>query len=592
MKTSTFVVFSFLGLIFLAASLIWMPPRPKVDPQDNSQTMTPAAVPSADVVLKSTESPQQPAVVSVPPVATIENSPSKTATAETPGSARKSTEVAQAEKKAGTPDSRAKDSATSVQSPLQFPTWPKPAVAILATGEQHGYFEPCGCTANQLGGMSRRAGLVDKLTSMDWTVRGIDVGGLSRRTGPQAQIKFDTTLKALRQLNYVAVALGPEELKLDPSYLMSFDTTSGDIPLAFLGANLTFFGSKDVGMPANEMIFEQGGVKVGVTSIMSDTIRREIIPDRTAEENADADLAWVDPSAVLKDVLAKFEEEKVNFRILLSQGTLEESRKLAADFPAFDIIVTANGFGEGLQQPEMIGSVRMLQVGEKGKLAGLIGLYPDDKENPIRFELITLTGDRFPDSEAMITLMQDYQGQLKDQSTVTAEQAVAHPSGAKFLGASKCGECHTKAFEIWKGTAHAHALESLDPSNKREGHERLHGVNRTFDPECLACHVAGWDPTEYARYESGFLNEEFASNDAEKSLHSLLSGNQCENCHGPGSQHVELIEAGNNEAAAKLMKVTLEQADTVTCRKCHDADNSPDFNFQEYWEQVKHYGKD
>jgi hypothetical protein len=589
MKTSTFVVLSFLGLIFLAASLIWIPPRDLTEPQDSK----PASVPSADFVHSEASGTDQLPVASVKPG--LEDNPPQTITARADLGGGSIPRAEKSQLPTATPNGpipELQSADIQPQSPFQFPTWPKPAVAIIATGEQHGYFEPCGCTANQLGGMSRRAGLVDQLTSMDWTVRGIDVGGLSRRTGPQAQIKFDTTLSALRQLNYVAVALGPEELKLDPSYLMSFDTTSGDLPLAFLGANLTFFGSKDVGMPANEMIFEQGGVKVGVTSIMSDTIRREIIPDRTAEENANADLAWVAPATVLKDVLKKFDEEKVNVRILLSQGTLEESRKLAADFPAFDIIVTANGFGEGEPKPEMIGNVRMLQVGEKGKLAGLIGLYPDDKENPIRFELITLTGDRFPDSEAMITLMQDYQGQLKDQRTVTAEPAVAHPSGAKFLGASKCGECHTKAFEIWEGTTHAHGFESLDPANKREGHERLHGVLRTFDPECLACHVTGWDPKEYARYDSGFLNEEFASNDAERTLHSLLSGNQCENCHGPGSQHVELIEAGNNEAAAKLMKVTLEQADKVTCRKCHDADNSPDFNFPEYWEKVKHYGKD
>ncbi len=576
MKTSTFVVLSFTGLIFLAASLIWMPPGPQ--PAEQPQGLPAAPSPPAqgaqvDVPVNVSDSPA--------PIARIDAPKSSEKKSVTPKSAEVTTvEVTPAEKAA--PD----------QSPLEFPNWPKPTLAIIASGEQHGYFEPCGCTAGQLGGMSRRAGLVDKLKSMDWTVRGVDVGGLSRRTGPQAQIKFDTIVKGLRQLQYVAVALGPEELKLDPAYLMSYDTTSGDIPLAFLGANLTFFGSKDVGIPQNYTTFEHNGVKVGVASIMSDTIRKAVIPDRTAEENANADLTWTDPAPVLKEVLAKLDEEKVTFRILLSQSTLEESRKLATDYPQFDVIVTANGFGEGERQPEKIGNVRLLQVGEKGKQVGLIGLYPDEKENPVRFELITLSGDRFPDSEAMITLMQDYQGQLKDQNTVTAEPAVAHPSGAKFVGASKCGECHTKAFEIWKDTAHAHAFESLDPANKRKGHERLHGVLRTFDPECLACHVTGWDPTEYARFDSGFLNEEFAVEENEKTLHSLLAGNQCENCHGPGSQHVELIEAGNNEAAAKLMKVTLEQADTVTCRKCHDVDNSPDFNFQEYWEQVKHYGKD
>jgi hypothetical protein len=28
------------------------------------------------------------------------------------------------------------------------------------------------------------------------------------------------------------------------------------------------------------------------------------------------------------------------------------------------------------------------------------------------------------------------------------------------------------------------------------------------------------------------------------------------------------------------------------CMRCHDLDNSPDFDFQQYWPKVKHGGKD
>jgi cytochrome c2 len=28
------------------------------------------------------------------------------------------------------------------------------------------------------------------------------------------------------------------------------------------------------------------------------------------------------------------------------------------------------------------------------------------------------------------------------------------------------------------------------------------------------------------------------------------------------------------------------------CMECHDLDNSPDFDFQKYWPQIKHVGKD
>ncbi len=555
MRNSTFVVLSFLGLIFLAASLIWMP-----IPDDPRDPNSPRPVTAPDAIPESAQAGSN-----------------KTASVD-PG--KNSTETTSERPATQRP-----------VSPLQFPNWPKPRIAIVATGEQHGYFEPCGCTANQLGGMSRRAGLFEKINSLGWDVRGMDVGGLSRRTGPQAQLKFETTLEALRQLKYVALALGPEELRLEPGYLLSQHLNDGDTPLSFLGANLLFFGSKDLGTPLASTIIEVDGYKVGITSIMSDKIRREVIPDRTAEEAAAADLQWTDPTEALKAVLLQFKEANVNFRILLSQSTDEEIRKQASDFPELDIIVAADG-KDGDLKPEMIGPVRLLRVGEKGKTAGVIGLYPDDKIDPVRYELVTLSPDYFTESEEMTDLMKTYQERLRDGQIVTADGPVGHPSGATFVGVAKCAECHTKAFAVWKETPHAHAFESLDPANKRPGFERLHDVARTFDPECISCHVTGWEPEEYVRFRGGFLNEEFAADESERLLQSLMAGNQCENCHGPGSRHIEQIEAGNQEAAAKEMKVSLEQAKNQTCGKCHDADNSPDFNFEKYWEDVKHSGKD
>ncbi len=429
--------------------------------------------------------------------------------------------------------------------PLKFPTWPTPAMALVATGEQLGYFEPCGCTANQLGGMSRRASLFEKIRALGWEVRGVDVGSVSRRTGTQAKLKFETTLAAFRELGYVGLALGPEELKLEPGYLLSQHLTDGENSLKFLGANLMFFGSKDIGTPVSSLVFEVNGVKIGVTSVMSDTIRKSVIPDMTPEEATNAEVQWTDPAEALATVMKEFDDANATVRILLAQTTLEESKKLAADYPNLTLILRANGFGEGTDKPEMVGQVRLLEVGKKGKAAGVIGLYPDDTENPVRFELVPLSGELFPDSERMTQLMQSYQDRLRSEAVVKTDGTTPHHSGATFVGASKCGECHTTAFDIWKNTPHAHAFESLDPAFQRKGFERLRGVNKSFDPECIACHVTGWNPEEYLRFESGFINEEFAADDAEKQLQGLLAGNQCENCHGPGSRHVELIEADN-----------------------------------------------
>ncbi len=95
-----------------------------------------------------------------------------------------------------------------------------PAGILLISGEQDGYPDPCGCTDGQLGGLGRRYDFLEKLQARGWPVAKIDLGNLvfepSRARGgkEQEKIKFKVILKALAEMKYDAVALGPEDLKL------------------------------------------------------------------------------------------------------------------------------------------------------------------------------------------------------------------------------------------------------------------------------------------------------------------------------------------------------------------------------------------
>ncbi|MEZ6090871.1 MAG: hypothetical protein R3C05_23185 [Pirellulaceae bacterium] len=104
--------------------------------------------------------------------------------------------------------------------------------------------------------------------------------------------------------------------------------------------------------------------------------------------------------------------------------------------------------------------------------------------------------------------------------------------------------------------------------------------------------MTGWNPQGYYPYVSGYESLEATPH---------LVANGCENCHGPGSQHVAAEEGDIAADDALLetlrasMRLPLAKA-RERCMECHDLDNSPDFHkegaFDEYWEQVKHYGKD
>jgi hypothetical protein len=273
--------------------------------------------------------------------------------------------------------------------------------------------------------------------------------------------------------------------------------------------------------------------------------------------------------------------------VLIAQASLEESIALAKKFPEFDVVISAGGGAEPAFQPERIEGTKaiLVQVGAKGMYAGVIGYFTEGAKR-LRYQRVPLD-DRFEDSRDMLELLSSYQDQLKDAGLEgLGIKPLPHPSGNGFVGSKACGECHTKAYAVWKKTPHAQATDSLVHPTERADIPRHH------DPECLSCHVTGWNAQKYFPYKSGYV-------DLKESL--ALQGSGCENCHGPGSAHVA-AENGDEEATpAQLdklraaLRLPLAEAER-RCIECHDTDNSPDFHvrgaFDKYWEQVKHEGKD
>lgn len=294
-----------------------------------------------------------------------------------------------------------------------------------------------------------------------------------------------------------------------------------------------------------------------------------------------------DPLETLPESIDKLQEAQCDFIVLLAHASLEDSATFAREVAGIDLVVTAGGFGEPTLNPEPLegSSAVMVQVGVKGMYGGIVGVF-DDSETPIRYQKIAISS-QFEDSERMLDEFAVYQQRLQEAGfDGLGAKPVAHPTGREFIGSETCGDCHTIAYGIWEDTPHFHATESIvHPPNDRGG------VQRHFDPECVSCHVTGWNPQAYYPYLSGYQS-------LEKS--EQFFGNGCENCHGPGAKHAA-AEYGEIEASTELleqlrehMKLPLAEA-RDKCLECHDLDNSPDFHtigaFDEYWEQVKHYGK-
>lgn len=470
-----------------------------------------------------------------------------------------------------------------------FVDWPQPQLAIVFTGEMDGYLEPCGCAGldNQKGGLKRRLTFIQQLEKDGWPVVALDMGGHIRRFGPQADMKYRFAMKSLTTIGYEAIGLGIKELQLDANYL-AYVLSNFENNNPVVSANVSII-DPTLGLSSTFRIIEKAGMKIGVTSVLG----KKYQPDL---QNS-PDIVWTEPAVALQKMMPELEVAKCDLLVLLVHADPEEAVALGKQFPQFDFVATTDGAETPpnrlvpLAEPiEGVPPSHLVEAGQKGQYATVIGVY-NDPQTPWRLQRVPLD-HRFEDAQPMQDLLVEYQNELKTLGLsglgLTGNK---HPVD-RFAGSSACADCHTAATEAFENTPHSWATDTLvelDPP-------------RHFDPECLSCHVTGWNPQEYFPYVSGFTG-------IDKTPH--LQQNGCENCHGPGAAHVAAengdVEADDAELerlrAAMRLKIVenegnkagqvIQDAVVVNmCMECHDLDNSPDFDFQEYWPQVEHYGKD
>ena len=455
-----------------------------------------------------------------------------------------------------------------------FVGWPKPRVALVFTGCLDGYFEPCGCAGldRMNGGLSRRYAMLEELRrKRGWPVVAMDVGGLAKGFGRQADLKFQTTVAAMREMGYDAIALGKGELKLTTMELVSYVAKVDGKEGPFLSANVALL-SFDSGLTPQTRVLKAGGLKIGVTAILGKKYQAEI---------ANSEVETIDPKTALTKIMPTFQKEPCDLLVLLAHATVQESTELARQFPQFQIVVTAGGAPEPPADRTQLpgGKQTLIEVGEKGMNAIVLGIFDDPKQPP-RYQRVILDS-RYPSAPEIVTLMAQYQSQLRERGLEKlGVHPIPHPQATllgRYVGSKKCAEsCHELSYEVWRKSGHAKAFDTLLGATPP----------RDPDPECIACHVTGWYTQGLSPYQGGFLSRE-------KTSHLINVG--CESCHGPGGAHVDAEMGSDDALKLKLRKaavVTKAEAEKRLCVTCHDLDNSPDFDFAADWPLVEHQEKE
>jgi hypothetical protein len=346
--------------------------------------------------------------------------------------------------------------------------------------------------------------------------------------GEQDLIKYHIIVQALQQLDYDLVGLSEKDIETGGNIGM-LDSIESAFNI------ISSHGTADLDAPAKfTKKFSLKGRPVLLTVAVFDP---ESTPVGQIEELLDL------PASV----------PTLNILILKHSdpGTIESIAKAA---PFVDCVVCPSESDE----PAVIGNPDKrplaFTVGRFGRyICGLKVTAPARVGQPLRLAFKALpVEESLQKDDSLVKLYEDYQQIVKDRNLLEKHPRFALPGDLKYIGSKSCKSCHEYEYETWNSNAHAKAFSTLEQ------------VNSQFDPECVVCHVIGLD------YESGFISQQ-------ETGHLINVG--CENCHGPGSEHI--LSAGVTELTEPKS----------TCIDCHTPEHSGDYagNEEEKLQEIKHW---
>jgi hypothetical protein len=215
----------------------------------------------------------------------------------------------------------------------------------------------------------------------------------------------------------------------------------------------------------------------------------------------------------------------------------------ASAMKGWDVIISSSG--ETVEEPLKIDNTLVTSGYPKGEKLGVLTLTVNRRGEVVnsRHEWIPL-GNEIDEDERVRKVLDKYDIKVAKYY----KESVKPLPGTTYLGVSGCAECHQPFVESWKKTRHSHAFASLE------------NVGKSSDPECIVCHSVGFGE------KGGFFSLEATPG---------LANVQCEECHGLNRDHVTDFSA--------MRPIT----ETI-CLKCHTKANSPEFNYSEYLNKIKH----
>lgn len=433
------------------------------------------------------------------------------------------------------------------ESPV--PQTPPPEAILLVSGHAAGWITPCGCPGTRAGGVARRAGYGQLLrkTYPGVTVTYLDLGGFLSIDSDAQRITTDALLDAMHRIGYDSMNAAISDLG---SSLEQNQYVASHLRIPRISANVVYHDTGKLAFPPYRVLRiprpgNEGGepIRIGLLGLVSD--QRDLF----AFGEHGRSLIALRVEETIERYLPELRAQS-DLVVVLAETSPDPFYRILKRFKGIDLVVCGES-SEILVEPIRVEGIPVTAIGTQGKYLAELRVHRTEGRLGIVPFVHWLDG-RFPEDPGLALSTEEVLGSVNESSRrdVAADTSPA-PAIAPYVGAAACASCHQREVEIWQGSKHARAFETLV------------GLKRDYTVTCVMCHVTGIN----SPLGGGFVNPRATPQ---------LASVQCESCHGPAQEHLA-------DPAAPYAK----PPDDV-CQNCHTQEQDPHFDRPTRWTTIAH----
>jgi len=264
---------------------------------------------------------------------------------------------------------------------------------VVISGDTAGWITPCGCTANQSGGLLRRGTFIRQLRATEDNVIYADVGGAVAGDSAYLRAKFEAVMQGEIEMGLSAHNLGGPEALMGPAYLRDL---ASRLHAPLISANTRDVSGKSLVEPARVVV--AGGRRIALIGVVSPSFA--------------TDQVRIDqPKTAILSTLASI-RGTYDAVIVLAYVSEQELTELASEIPEADAII--GGHTRQSISPRAIGRVLMGAATNKGKF--LIQLDVPPKGSTQRWEGKAVEmNTSFADDQQQLVNLQQFQHLLGEK---------------------------------------------------------------------------------------------------------------------------------------------------------------------------------